>query len=178
MSQLPPSLFPSETWKSDASYITARTMKSSFGFGAALGVPLYFTLLVSSKRFKIFSVERLLNVSTLSGLGAAGAGGAWEYSRIAMSDAATLKKRRLELRSSVSKRREDDFGTIGAILGVCLVPAVFWTRAGLLDLTLGGGTLGYGGGFLTHHLQTWSGNPAGKIPEPEISPDDPRMRRR
>ncbi|KAJ7349287.1 hypothetical protein DFH08DRAFT_140868 [Mycena albidolilacea] len=77
-----------------------------------------------------------------------------------------------------SKRREDDFGTIGAVLGICLVPAVFWTRAGLLDLTLGGGTLGYGGGFLTHHLQTLLGNPAGKAHEPEIPSDDPRMRRR
>ncbi|KAJ6606567.1 hypothetical protein DFH09DRAFT_12705 [Mycena vulgaris] len=77
-----------------------------------------------------------------------------------------------------SQRREDDFGTIGAILGVCLVPALFWTRAGLLDLTLGGGTLGYGGGFLTHHWQTLWGNPAGKAVEPEIPSDDPRMRRR
>ncbi|KAJ6618305.1 hypothetical protein B0H10DRAFT_1795689, partial [Mycena sp. CBHHK59/15] len=89
--------------------------------------------------------------------------------------------------------REDDFGTIGGVLACCLVPAMFWNRAGLLDrrsllfglhvdlfliVTLGGGTLGYGAGFLIHHLQTYLGNPAGKAPEPEIPSDDPRMRRR
>ncbi|KAF7338626.1 hypothetical protein MVEN_02088900 [Mycena venus] len=178
MSQLPPPLFPSEKWTSDSAYITARTMKSSFGLGAALGIPLYFAILVSSKRSKSFSVERLLNVSTLSGIGVASAGGAVSYSRNALSDAATLKQRRVELAYSASKRREDDFGTIGAVLGICLVPAVLWTRAGLLDMTLGGGTLGYGSGFLTHHLQNLLGNTAGKAPEPEIPSDDPRMRRR
>ncbi|KAJ6500432.1 hypothetical protein C8R45DRAFT_977670 [Mycena sanguinolenta] len=178
MAQLPPPLFPSEKWTSDTNYITARTMKSAFGFGSLLGLPLYFGLLVSSKGRRTFSVERLLNVSTLSGIGVAGAGGALTYSRNALSDAATLKQRRDELAYSASKRREDDFGTIGAVLGICLVPAVFWTRAGLLDLTLGGGTLGYGSGYLAHHLQTWSGNPAGKASQPEIPSDDPRMRRR
>ncbi|KAJ7756829.1 hypothetical protein DFH07DRAFT_820102 [Mycena maculata] len=178
MSQVPPSLFPSEHWTSDSAYITARSMKSSFGLGAALGVPLYVTLLISSKRARKFSIERLLNVSTLSGIGVSGVGGAVAYSRNALSDAATLKQRRVELVYSASQRREDDFGTIGAILGLILVPAVFYARAGLLDLTLGGGTLGYGSGFLTHHVQSFLGNTAGKIREPEIPSTDPRMRRR
>ncbi|KAJ6488653.1 hypothetical protein C8R47DRAFT_1320472 [Mycena vitilis] len=171
-----PSLFPAEHWTSDSAYIAARSAKRAFGVGAVLGVPLYFTLLVSSRGRK-FSVERLLNVSTLSGLGVAGAGGLATFSRNALSDAATLKQQRTELAYSAPLRREDDFGTIGAVLGVCLAPALFWTRAGLLDLTLGGGTLGYGGGFVTHHLQTFLGNPAGTGP-PAIPSDDPRMRRR
>ncbi|KAJ7702384.1 hypothetical protein B0H17DRAFT_1044158 [Mycena rosella] len=177
MARLPPPLFPAEQWTSDNAYITARSMKSSFAIGAIFGVPLYFGLLLS-KRPRKFSVERLLNVSTLSGIGVASAGGLVAYSRNTLSDAATLKRRRVELAYSASLRREDDFGTIGAILGVCLVPAIFWTRAGLLDLTLGGGTLGYGGGFLIHHWQTLVGNSAGKAAEPEIPSDDPRMRRR
>ncbi|KAJ7090220.1 hypothetical protein B0H15DRAFT_252777 [Mycena belliarum] len=152
-------------------------MKSSFGIGAICGVPLYFALMVSSRRPRKFSMERLLNVSTLSGVGVAVAGGAVAFSRNALSDAATLKQRRVELAYSASQRREDDFGTIGAILGACLAPAIFWTRAGLLDLTLGGGTLGYGGGFLTHHWQTSTGSPAGQS-KSEIPSDDPRMRRR
>jgi len=78
----------------------------------------------------------------------------------------------------VELRRQDDFSTVGAVLGACLVPAVFWTRAGLFDLTLGGITLGYGGGFVTHHVQNLLGNNAGKVPAPEIPSDDPRIRRR
>jgi len=139
---------------------------------------VYVALLVFSKRPRVFSVERLLNVSTVTGVASAGAGGAVAYSRNALSDAATLRERRTKLIYDASQRREDDFGTIGAVLGACLVPAVFWTRAGLLDLTLGGGTLGYGGGYLTHHLQTFLGNSAGKAAAPEIPTDDPRMRRR
>ncbi|KAJ7445777.1 hypothetical protein B0H11DRAFT_401562 [Mycena galericulata] len=179
MAQLPPPLFPSENWSSDSAYIVARSMKSSFGVGAVLGIPIYTALLFSSKlRKKSFSIERLMNVSTLSGVGVSTAGGAVAFSRNMLSDAATLKQRRVELAYSVSQRREDDFGTIGAVLGLVLAPAAFYTRAGLLDLTLGGGTLGYGGGFLTHHVQNFLGNTAGKVPEPEIPSNDPRMRRR
>jgi len=177
MSQLPPPLFPSEQWESDSAYITARIMKQSFGIGALLGVPVYAAMLLSSKH-RVLSVERLLNVSTVSGIAATASGGVVTYGRNRMSDAATLKQRRANLAYSVSARREDDYGTIGAILCLCIFPAVFWTRAGLLDLTLGGGSLGYGGGLLTHHIQNLTGNPAGKVPEPEIPADDPRMRRR
>ncbi|KAJ7168133.1 hypothetical protein C8R43DRAFT_983135 [Mycena crocata] len=177
MARLPPPLFPSELWTNDSAYITARQMKSSFAIGAVVGIPLYAALLFR-RRPSTFSIERLFNVSTLSGIGMAGAGGAVAYSRCALSDVTTLKRRRVELAYSVSQRREDDFGTIGAVLGLVLAPALFYSRAGLLDLTLGGGTLGYGGGFLTHHIQNLLGNPAGKAPEPEIPSDDPRMRRR
>ncbi|KAJ7184199.1 hypothetical protein C8R46DRAFT_1063253 [Mycena filopes] len=177
MSQLPPPLFPSEHWKSDSAYITARVMKSSFGMGALIGIPAYAAMLVL-KRPRVFSVERLLNVSTVSSLAAAGAGGAVTYGTNRLSDAAALKERRVQLAYSVSARREDDYGTIGALLLMVILPAVFWTRAGLLDLTLGGGSLGYGTGLLTHHIQTLTGSPAGKIPETAIPADDPRMRRR
>ncbi|KAF8184959.1 hypothetical protein K438DRAFT_1837169 [Mycena galopus ATCC 62051] len=178
MAQLPPSLFPSEHWTSDSAYITARGVKSAFGAASVLGVPAYFALLVASKGRRVFSVERLLNFCTISGIAGGVAGGTVTSSYNALSDAATLKQRRVDLAYSASKRREDDYSTIGAFLGVILVPAVFWTRAGLLDLTLGGGTLGWGGGLVTHRVQTLSGNPAGKVPEPEIPSDDPRLRRR
>ncbi|KAJ6547134.1 hypothetical protein B0H19DRAFT_915644, partial [Mycena capillaripes] len=114
--------------------------------------PLYAALLVSSKGRRKFSVERLFHVSTLSGGGVGCIGGLATYSRNALSDAATLKQLRVELAYNVifpiilaskltrlnnghkaSRRREDDFGTIGVVLGACLAPAVFWTRAGLLD---------------------------------------------
>ncbi|KAJ7286040.1 hypothetical protein C8J57DRAFT_1286559 [Mycena rebaudengoi] len=175
--RLPPPVFPSEKWSSDSAYIAARSMTSAFGLGSLLGPPVYVCLLLS-KRTRILSVERFFNVTTCTGLGVAGAGGGASYTRSYFTDPQKLKQKRVELAYSVSRRREDDFTTIGLLLGGCLAPAVFWTRAGLLDLTLGGITLGYGGGYLTHHVKTYMGDVAGKAPEPEIPTDDPRMRRR
>ncbi|KAJ7632240.1 hypothetical protein FB45DRAFT_911899 [Roridomyces roridus] len=166
--------FPPEKW-TDSPYIVARTMKSSFGLGALCGLPLYAA--IALKR-RVFSVERLLNVSTLSGIGASAAGGVAAYSQNRLSDPSTLRQRRMELVYSANQRREDDFGTIGAILGLVLFPAVFYTRAGLLDLTLGGGSLGYAGGYFTHRVQNLLGNSADKVPEPEVPADDPRLQRR
>ncbi|KAJ7074325.1 hypothetical protein C8F01DRAFT_1100141 [Mycena amicta] len=150
-------------------------MKTYFSLGAVLGVPLYAAY---SLKKRVFSIERLLNSSTLAGFTAAGTGGLVEYSRNSLSDAVALKQRRVAIASSVPLRRQDDFATIGSVLGACLVSAIFWNRAGLLDLTAGGLSMGYGSGFLVHHVQTFLGNPAGATPLPELPPDDPRMRRR
>ncbi|KAF7295258.1 hypothetical protein MIND_01064800 [Mycena indigotica] len=148
-----------ETWDSDSNYLTVQSMKTYFALGTVVGLPLY-SVYHLRKRNKSLSIQELLNSSSLAGVGAATAGGLVEFSRNSLSDAATLKKRRLLLSTSVSRRRQDDFATIGAVLGVCVVPAVFWTRASLVYLTTGGLTWGYGSGFMVHHLKRMSNNPA------------------
>ncbi|KAF7322682.1 hypothetical protein HMN09_00047000 [Mycena chlorophos] len=151
---------------SDSIQLTLRSMKTSFALGTLLGLPLYTAYALRTNRRALLSVRRLLNASTASGLGAAGAAGAVEVSRISVSDEATLKTRYMKAATSLSLRRQDDFGTIGAVLGSCLVPAIFWTRAGIFDLIAGGLSLGYGAGFTVHHVQTLLGDKAGTAAVP------------
>ncbi|CAK5264854.1 unnamed protein product [Mycena citricolor] len=154
-------------------------MKTFFALGAVAGIPVYISLSLFSRRpGKRLSIERAMNMSTLSGLGAAGVGGAAVYARNSLLDADSLRQRRHELVYSKSKRREEDFAAIGSVLLACIAPAVFWGRAGLLDLTLGGFSLGYGAGTVTHHVQNLLGESAEIDNEKLIPVDDPRSRRR
>jgi hypothetical protein len=92
-------------------------------------------------------------------LGGAAVSGGAAYVRYAYSSEDSVRTKRLETAYNTDIVRRNDHSTIGVVLAAVLIPAIFWKRAGVINLVLGGAGLGSAVGLLIHYGRNATGDP-------------------
>ncbi|KIM87615.1 hypothetical protein PILCRDRAFT_815187 [Piloderma croceum F 1598] len=154
----------------DVEYLTRRSMTKGYQLFSLLTPPLYTAFVLARRGKSPFSLNRLLRATWIGGVAGSVGGGAIEWARSSSTSAESVRSRRMYHAYNTSSIRADDHSTIGAILFAILTPAVFWNRARVVHLVLGGSGIGTGVGLLAHYGRTMSGDPPPRIemPSPQI----------
>jgi hypothetical protein len=151
----------------DVEYLIRRSMTKGYQLFSLLTPPLYTAFVLARRGRSQFSINRFLRATWLGGAAGSVGGGAFEWAR---SSGANVHNRRMYDAYNTSSIRADDHSTIGAILFAVLTPAVFWNRARLVHLILGGSGIGSSVGLLVHYGRTISGDPPpSALRHPQIS---------
>jgi len=147
----------------DTEYFVRRGMTKGYEYASLLTPPLYTAFVFARRGRGYITTSRFLRATWVGGgVGIAG-GGAFEYVRAAYADDKSLRARRLRTSYNAASIRADDHATIGSVLFAILTPAVFWKRANVIHLILGGAGIGAGVGSLTHWGRTISGDRPGRF---------------
>ncbi|OSX64942.1 hypothetical protein POSPLADRAFT_1178534 [Postia placenta MAD-698-R-SB12] len=151
----------------DIEFLVRRGMTKGYQIMSLLAPPLYSAFALSRYGRAQFSINRVLRATWVGGsIGIVG-GGAFEYVRSAYSNPHKVRARRIQAAYDTGSIRADDHSTIGGILLAVLTPAVFWKRASVANLILGGAGIGSAIGLLAHHGRTVTGDPAPRVRIPE-----------
>ncbi|KZT26338.1 hypothetical protein NEOLEDRAFT_250580 [Neolentinus lepideus HHB14362 ss-1] len=156
----------------DAEVLVRRSMTKGYQLFSVLTPPIYAATVLYRRGRTGFSLNRFLRATWIGG--ALASGGLVEYARVSKSNGETVRRRRISAAYDTDSLRADDHSTIGAILFAILTPAIFWKRANIVNLILGGGGLGSSVGILAHYGRTASGDPPPRIvlPGTPISPSE------
>ncbi|OCH95316.1 hypothetical protein OBBRIDRAFT_618045 [Obba rivulosa] len=144
----------------DIEFFVRRGMTKGYQIASLVTPPLYTVIALSRYGRSHFSVNRLLRATWVGGSIGIVSGGGFEYARSVYSNEAKVRRRRIQAAYDTASIRADDHATIGGILFAVLTPAIFWKRASVVNLILGGAGIGSAVGLLTHHVRTISGDPA------------------
>ncbi|KII88924.1 hypothetical protein PLICRDRAFT_590247 [Plicaturopsis crispa FD-325 SS-3] len=160
----------------DTEFLIRRSMSKGYQLCSLLTPPIYAAFTFSRYGRAHLSVNRLLRATWIGGgVGCVG-GGAFEYVRSASSPEDKIRARRTYAAYNTASIRADDHSTIGGLLFAVLTPALFWNKARMVHLVLGGAGLGSSVGLLTHYVRTLSGDapPKVEIPtHPVVSQTEP-----
>ncbi|KAL7283186.1 hypothetical protein ACG7TL_002612 [Trametes sanguinea] len=157
----------------DIEFFVRRGMTKGYQLLSLAAPPVYAVFALTRYGRSHLSVNRLLRATWIGGSVGIVGGGAFEYARSAYSNPEKVRIRRIHCTYDTSSIRADDHSTIGGILFAVLTPALFWKRASSINLILGGAGIGSAIGLLAHHARTVTGDPAPKVPVPEIPPVTP-----
>ncbi|KAI0665061.1 hypothetical protein C8Q70DRAFT_27978 [Cubamyces menziesii] len=157
----------------DIEFFVRRGMTKGYQLLSLLTPPVYAVFAMTRYGRSHLSVNRLLRATWIGGTAGIVGGGAFEYARSAYSNPEKVRIRRIHATYDTSSIRADDHSTIGGILFAVLTPALFWKRATSINLILGGAGIGSAVGLLAHHTRTVTGDPAPKVPVPDIPPVTP-----
>ncbi|KAI0078995.1 hypothetical protein K474DRAFT_1592847 [Panus rudis PR-1116 ss-1] len=154
----------------DTELFVRRGMTKGYQIASLVAPPIYAAFVLSRYGRGHLTVNRILRATWVGGTvvfmsGLAG-GGAFEYVRSAYSNPDHLRARRIRVAYDTASIRADDHSTIGSILCAVLVPAIFWKRASVANLVLGGAGIGAGVGLVAHYVRSLSGDPPPKSPIP------------
>jgi len=154
----------------DVEYMVRRGMTKGYQLFSLLTPPIYTAFVLTRRGRSYFTVNRFLRATWIGGAAGCVGGGGIEYIRSANASEATVRSRRMYHTYNISSLRADDHSTIGSILFAVLTPAIFWNRARLGNLILGGSGIGSVVGLLTHYGRTITGDPPPKVemPGPQI----------
>ena len=147
----------------DREVLIRRGMANGYQILSLLTPPAYAATVLYRRGPSSFSLNRLLRAAWVGGASGIVAGGAVEYVRTNNSPEERLRTRRMQAAYDTSAIRADDHATIGAVLSAVLTPAVFWKRASVANLILGGAGFGSTIGLLTHYARAFSGSPPPKV---------------
>ncbi|KDQ60605.1 hypothetical protein JAAARDRAFT_190775 [Jaapia argillacea MUCL 33604] len=156
----------------DTEALVRTSMSKGYQLCSLLTPPAYTAFVLLRRGRSHFSVNSFLRATWLGGVAGVAGGGAVEYVRSRNSSDTTLRTRRIRAAYNTDSIRADDHSTIGAILFAVLTPAVFWKRARIVHLVLGGAGVGSAIGVLSHYCRTLSGDPPPRLQIP-ISPSVP-----
>lgn len=150
----------------DREFLVRRSMSIGYQYFSLLMPPLYTAVVLSRRRMgaQPWAIGRMLRATWIGGIAGIAQGGALEYFRTSHENAETLRNRRINAMYNISSIRAEDHSTIGALLGAMLTPAIFWKRARLVHLVLGGAGIGAGFGLLTHWTRNFTEGPLPKEP--------------
>ncbi|RDB21017.1 hypothetical protein Hypma_011406 [Hypsizygus marmoreus] len=146
------------TRSADIQYLARNAATTGYQLGSLLAPPLYMVSVIASRGRSSFTINRLLRATWLCGLGGSIAGGAVGYAWYTFPNEDVLRSKRLEAVYDNDRIRADDHAMIGTILMGVLTPALFWNRAHIVNLVLGGAGLGSGIGLLTHYGRSLTGD--------------------
>ncbi|EGN96166.1 hypothetical protein SERLA73DRAFT_76156 [Serpula lacrymans var. lacrymans S7.3] len=152
----------------DTEVLIRRSMTKGYELFSLLTPPIYTAFILARKGRGHFTINRLLRATWLGGAVGCAGGGALEYARSINSNEVTVRSRRMRHAYDTSSLRADDHSTVGAILFAVLTPAIFWKRANIANLILGGAGFGSAAGFLTHYGRTFTGDPAPRVEVPQM----------
>ncbi|PAV23529.1 RNA polymerase III subunit RPC82 helix-turn-helix domain-containing [Pyrrhoderma noxium] len=142
----------------DREFLVRRSMTIGYQYFSLLMPPLYTFVVLSRRKLgaQPWAIGRMLRATWLGGIAGVAQGGSLEYFRTSQQNAETLRIRRINAMYNMSSLRAEDHSTIGALLGSLLIPALFWKRAKLIHLILGGAGIGSGFGLLTHWTRNFT----------------------
>jgi len=149
----------SATHAADTEYLVRQSMNAGYQWASALVPPAYIAYIITRRGRGDLSLNRILRTTWIGGLAGAAATGGIAYLRYAYSNEQSVRAKRVETAYNVDNLRRNDHSTIGGILGAILTPALFWKRANIANLILGGAGLGSAAGLLAHYARTVSGDP-------------------
>lgn len=143
----------------DTEYLVRKSMSTGYQWSSLVVPPAYIVYVAARKGRGYISLNKILRATWVGGLGGAAISGGIAYVRYAYSSEDSVRAKRLETAYNTSIVRRNDHSTIGGVLAAVLVPAIFWKRAGVVNLILGGAGLGSAVGLLTHYGRTATGDP-------------------
>jgi hypothetical protein len=86
-------------------------------------------------------------------------GGGFAFARYNFTNPETVREKRMQVAYDADRIRAEDHATIGSVLFAVITPAVFWNRARIANLVLGGAGLGTSAGMLVHWTKNLTGDP-------------------
>ncbi|THH10273.1 hypothetical protein EW145_g1438 [Phellinidium pouzarii] len=150
----------------DREYLVRRSMSIGYQYFSLLMPPLYTAIVLSRRKMGTmpWSINRMLRATWAGGMAGVVQGGSLEYLRTSCESEESLRARRVDTMYNMSALRAEDHSTIGALLGATLTPALFWKRARIVHLFLGGAGIGAGFGLLVHWTRNLTEEPLPKGP--------------
>jgi len=147
----------------DTNFLVRQSMSSGYQ-ALSIAVPPLYTAFVIMKRGRgAWSLNRFLRATWMGGLTGTVVSGGIAYGRYKYSNDESVHRRRLEMTYNTNRIRSQDHSIIGAVLMALLTPAIFWNRANIVNLILGGAGLGSAMGTLTHFARILTGDPPDPI---------------
>ncbi|KAG8790883.1 hypothetical protein FRC16_000683 [Serendipita sp. 398] len=170
---------------SDYNYLVHKWVARGWQNGCVLGVPVLMVISSFRKRKPVTEVvkstksswwrlskstqtgevrsktllEKTLRYTWQGGLGGAAIGGGLGAARYYGMDKRELRKKRIELQFAEKNLRRDGLATIGGVLTSVLITALFWNKAPLVDLILGGSGIGTITGVASAVAMAWNEPP-------------------
>ncbi|KAF8919589.1 hypothetical protein CPB85DRAFT_1524414 [Mucidula mucida] len=142
----------------DIEYLVRKNMTSGYQLFSLLTPPIYLAFSLSRYGRSSFSVNRLLRATWIGGAAGIAAAGAFGYVRYGFSSPEHVQKQRIRVTYDTSRLRAEDHSVIGSLLCGVLVPAIFWKRAHIANMVLGGAGIGSSIGLVWHYTRVWTGD--------------------
>ncbi|KIY43618.1 hypothetical protein FISHEDRAFT_53358 [Fistulina hepatica ATCC 64428] len=150
---------PRTSHDADLRYMVRTGMTEGWELFSLLTPTLYAGYILTRFGRPYFFANKFLRATWIGGTIGAGMGGGVTYLRYAHTDDTFLRNRRFQSVYNTARIRAEDHAVIGGLLMSVLTPALFWKRASIVNLVLGGMGLGSGWGLLTHWVRFFSGDP-------------------
>ncbi|KDQ13151.1 hypothetical protein BOTBODRAFT_33764 [Botryobasidium botryosum FD-172 SS1] len=151
---LPPLPIGNAELETDYNAVVRHSALKGYQTLSLLTPPVY--IIANLVRRRPFYINRLLRATWISGVAGTATGAGLGWARLHNADAPAIKDRRLRIEYNQTQIRNDDYSTIGSVLFAILTPALFWKRASIVNLILGGAGIGSAVGVLTHLGKSFS----------------------
>ncbi|KAG5718663.1 hypothetical protein E4T56_gene16623 [Termitomyces sp. T112] len=152
----------------DTEYLVRNAMTTGYHVSSLLATPFYLLYAFSARGRGSFSINRLLRATWVGGLGGTVASGGFAYAWYNTCHEDLLRSKRINVVYDIDRVRAEDHAIIGLVITSVLTTGIFWKRAGVVNLVLGGAGLGSSIGLLTHYGRSFLGDPPEKVNVPPI----------
>ncbi|KAJ3728851.1 hypothetical protein C8R42DRAFT_655104 [Lentinula raphanica] len=154
-----------ETHSADTEYLIRKSSNVGYRIFSILTPPAYAAYVLVRHGRGSFSVNALLRSTWIGGFVGAAGGAGIAFSRYNFTNAEQVRTKRLQVAYDIDRIRAEDHATIGGVLFAVLTPALFWNRARIANLILGGAGIGTGVGMMAHWTRSATGDaPKGYSP--------------
>ncbi|KAJ7582561.1 hypothetical protein C8J56DRAFT_1167647 [Mycena floridula] len=145
----------------DVEFLVKDAISGGYRVASLLVPPVYTGLILARRGPGSLYVNRVLRATWIGGSIGAASFGALAHARYSTTREDLVRERRLkteqaglQLASSGVPPRLD-FMLTGGFIGAALTATIFWRRAHVVNLLLGGAGLGCDLGVITHYYQTF-----------------------
>ncbi|KAJ3835903.1 hypothetical protein F5878DRAFT_626654 [Lentinula raphanica] len=172
-----------ETHSADTEYLIRKSSNVGYRIFSILTPPAYAAYVLVRHGRGSFSINALLRSTWIGGFVGAAGGAGIAFSRYNFTNAEQVRTKRLQVAydvlfssfqsisdllispGKIDRIRAEDHATIGGVLFAVLTPALFWNRARIANLILGGAGIGTGVGMMAHWTRSATGDaPKGYSP--------------
>jgi len=152
----------------DTEYLVRKGMSTGYRLLSLATPPLYVALVITRRGRTSLTMNNLLRATWIGGAAGTVGGGTFEYVRSAFSNEEVVRTRRFSQAYNTAAIRAEDHSTVGGLLFALLTPAIFWNKARIVHLLLGGAGFGSAIGSCVHYGRTLSGDPPPQIAVPPM----------
>ncbi|KAF9052723.1 hypothetical protein BJ165DRAFT_1523491 [Panaeolus papilionaceus] len=148
---------------SDVEFLVRNSMGTGYQWASLLVPPAYIAFTLSRKGGSALSLNRTLRATWAGGLAGGALAGGVGYVRYTSAKEDTVRAQRITTAYNTSILRRNDHATIGGLVSAVLVPAIFWKRANVVNLILGGAGIGTAVGACVHYAKVLSGDTPAEV---------------
>ncbi|KAJ3882474.1 hypothetical protein F5051DRAFT_394370 [Lentinula edodes] len=153
-----------ETHSADTEYLVRKGSNTGYRILSILTPPAYTVYVLARHGRPSFSINGLLRSTWIGGIAGAAGGAGIAFARYNFTNPEKVRVKRVQVAYDTGRIRAEDHATIGGVLLAVLTPAVFWNRARVANLILGGAGIGTGVGMIAH----WTRSVTGDTPKPFV----------